>query len=308
MISFAQNHEDVLLARALSDTDSGFYIDVGAYDPTYDSVTRHFYDVGWHGINIEPQASYAAKLREARPRDLTLEIALSDHDGSAILYDVSVGDGVATIDDIQARRFDEEYTIIGRSPVQVMTLADVCAQHCDPRTPISFLKVDVEGHERAVLAGADWERWQPRIVLVEATEPMTTRPSHESWEPILLGAGYVFVQFDGLNRWYTRRDEHRLIERLSVPVNVLDYYEPYLWVSRVAELAAQVESLMAPAADGGADAARYKALILSFENLQERYRRLGDALQEERARRLMESEQLASLARAVQLLSHDAGA
>ena len=54
MISYAQNQEDVLLRREFPDCTNGFYIDVGANDPVWDSVTKHFYDRGWHGINIEP--------------------------------------------------------------------------------------------------------------------------------------------------------------------------------------------------------------------------------------------------------------
>ena len=36
---------------------------------------------------------------------------------------------------------------------------------------IDVLKVDVEGLEEQVLAGNDWERFRPRVVLVEATFP-----------------------------------------------------------------------------------------------------------------------------------------
>ena len=39
MISYAQNFEDVLLARAFRNRDRGFYIDVGAWHPVFDSVT-----------------------------------------------------------------------------------------------------------------------------------------------------------------------------------------------------------------------------------------------------------------------------
>jgi len=46
-ISYAQNHEDVLLYRALKGVGKGFYIDVGANDPEEDSVTKAFYDRGW---------------------------------------------------------------------------------------------------------------------------------------------------------------------------------------------------------------------------------------------------------------------
>jgi hypothetical protein len=43
-ISYAQNYEDVVLHRALSDVQRGFYVDVGAQDPIADSVTRAFYE------------------------------------------------------------------------------------------------------------------------------------------------------------------------------------------------------------------------------------------------------------------------
>ena len=40
MISYAQNFEDVVLNRVFHDVKDGRYIDVGAYDPVIDSVTR----------------------------------------------------------------------------------------------------------------------------------------------------------------------------------------------------------------------------------------------------------------------------
>jgi hypothetical protein len=43
MISYAQNHEDVLLERCFGTQQSGFYVDVGAWEPVLHSVTQHFY-------------------------------------------------------------------------------------------------------------------------------------------------------------------------------------------------------------------------------------------------------------------------
>src|SRR5439155_647679 len=57
-VSYAQNGEDFTLWCALHDVDAGTYIDIGAYDPDIDSVTRAFYDRGWSGINIEPVDAY----------------------------------------------------------------------------------------------------------------------------------------------------------------------------------------------------------------------------------------------------------
>ena len=46
-VSYAQNFEDVILNRIFKDKESGFYIDVGAHHPIYDSVTKAFYERGW---------------------------------------------------------------------------------------------------------------------------------------------------------------------------------------------------------------------------------------------------------------------
>jgi hypothetical protein len=51
-----------MLKRALSDIQNGFYIDIGAGDPSIDSVTKLFYDDGWHGINVEPNPKKYGEL------------------------------------------------------------------------------------------------------------------------------------------------------------------------------------------------------------------------------------------------------
>jgi hypothetical protein len=64
-------------------------------------------------------------------------------------------------------------------------------------------------------------------VLLEATRPNTTIPTHQDWEPLLLEAGYLFAYFDGLNRFYVRGEEPALLEAFQVPVNVCDNYVYY---------------------------------------------------------------------------------
>jgi hypothetical protein len=44
MISYAQNFEDVMIARLFDAGYRGFYVDIGAAHPDFLSVTRHFYD------------------------------------------------------------------------------------------------------------------------------------------------------------------------------------------------------------------------------------------------------------------------
>ena len=236
IISYAQTHEDVLLWRALHKVHRGFYIDVGAHDPTALSVTRAFYDRGWRGINVEPNPSYVAKLRKERPRDVTLEVALGHSPGMATFYEF--GDtGLSTL----VKAIADEHIAAGFKAaelrVPVTTLAAVTDDLGDQ--PVHFLKIDVEGYERQVLRGANLEKVRPWIVLIEAVRPMTTISSYEVWEPLLLEAGYKFVYFDGLNRFYVAEEQFGLERYFSVPVSICDPFRD----SEVARLSDSVAEL-----------------------------------------------------------------
>lgn len=226
MVSYAQNHEDVLLDRAFPRGHAGFYIDVGANDPVVNSVTKHFYDLGWRGINIEPLPAQFEALQAARERDVNLNIGLSDSAGEATFYEFPPElNAISTFSAEEAERHAGNGQPSFARTVATRTLAQVCTEHASGA--IDFLSIDVEGHEQAVLSGNDWERWRPRVILVEATQPATTVPVHERWEPILLEAGYLFATFDGLNRYYVRPEDAELKEALAVPVNVTDDYIPH---------------------------------------------------------------------------------
>lgn len=220
MISWAQQGEDVVLARAFAGQTTGFYVDIGAFDPQVMSVTKHFYDSGWSGINIEPYPPKFEELQRARPRDINLQVGLADTDGTRTLYVDPDRPGDATMVDAEAGRFPRQVT------VPVTTLASVLEEHAGDRT-IDFLKIDVEGYEREVIVGNDWSRWRPRALVVEATRPRSPEESHERWEPLLLDAGYELALFDGLNRFYACADEPELRRRLSVPANVHDDWKSW---------------------------------------------------------------------------------
>ncbi|MFO0928003.1 MAG: FkbM family methyltransferase [Gemmataceae bacterium] len=223
MISYAQNREDVLLERAFAEVEHGFYVDVGANDPEICSLTRHFYEHGWRGLNIEPAAIFH-KLQATRPRDINLNVAVSTEPGTMELYEFPAANGLTTLeanhDHLPA---DLRAGMVTRT-VPVRPLRDLLAEVQPPT--IDFLSVDVEGHERQVLLSNDWGRWRPRVVVVEATQPLTTTSVHDRWEPILLAADYQFAIFDGLNRYYVRREDSHLGEILATPVNVFDNFLP----------------------------------------------------------------------------------
>lgn len=242
MISYAQNAEDVVLARAFADQPWGFYIDVGANHPDWDSVTKHFYDRGWRGINIEPMSREHQLLTDARPGDVNLRVALGERAGTATLHETPLTNrGSSTILPDLAAAYERAGDHITPVEVEVTTLTDVCERWVPG--PIDFIKVDVEGYEAEVVRGGDWTRFQPRVVVIEAVAPVTHEPTHDEWEPALLEAGYEYVLFDGLNRFYVHRDASELRDRVAVPANVLDRYVTLTQASERAAVRAHLETL-----------------------------------------------------------------
>ena len=176
MISYAQNAEDVLLNRAFARQSSGFYVDIGAGHPWVDSVTCHFYLHGWRGLNVEPRPRIASMLQKWRPLDLLAHCCISDRDGEIEFFEVqapcvSTGDGggLSTLDRDLANRYSEKGYEVTCHRTRQTTLASLLTKY-EVRN-IDFLKVDVEGHESQVIAGGDWNRWCPRVVVVERLHP-----------------------------------------------------------------------------------------------------------------------------------------
>ena len=215
MTSFAQNGEDVRL-WLFADQSEGFYVDVGAGNPTADSVTRLFYDVGWTGINIEPgpdefekraaprrQLEWRSRSRRhrvhvdlvAEPRALVARRAVHDPPGGLQL----------------------EHKIVRTTA----RLEEVIAEHA--AGTIDFLKVDVEGLERDVLESFDPLAIRPKVVLVEAVSPVTYLPTHGEWEGLILEP-IVLAAFDGVNRFYVPVEHDELMPALSYPLSALDHY------------------------------------------------------------------------------------
>lgn len=217
--SYAQNFEDVMLWRALGHIQNGFYIDVGANDPVVDSVSLAFYEHGWRGVHIEATHKYSQLLRENRPDEVVLEVALSNQHGVITFYEIPET-GLSTGDKSIAGEHIQRGFSVKEISIPCITLSDVFEQVGS--RDIHWLKIDVEGFERQVLEGWAEHQARPWIVVIESTLPLTTIESYENWETILLEEGYTFVYFDGLNRFYVSDNHIELKQYFSAPPNVFD--------------------------------------------------------------------------------------
>ncbi|MDJ0718328.1 MAG: FkbM family methyltransferase [Prochloraceae cyanobacterium] len=233
-ISYAQNFEDVMLNRIFKDKESGFYIDIGAHHPVYDSVTKSFYDRGWQGINIEPVKEFFTLLQQERDRDINLNIAIGESRSNLEFFELE-GSGFSTLDGETAMKLAEERGLkLSQYQVPVRTLADVCREHLNSQ--IDFLKIDVEGWEEKVILGNDWEAFRPTIIILEATLPGSPIRKENNICNFLEQKGYQRVYFDGLNDYYLAEEASSLATHLDTPPNVFDNFIPFQFKDPLREI------------------------------------------------------------------------
>jgi FkbM family methyltransferase len=285
MITYAQNFEDVLLARLFHGQSEGFYIDVGAWHPTLHSVTKHFYDRGWSGVNIEPIQSQYRLFVEDRPRDQNLNVAVSDVAGHIRFHQCTDLTSLSTANEKQVEALRLAGHHIESYDVPVVTLNEVMVA-CGNRS-VDFLKVDVEGLEATVLRGLDWKLYRPRVLVIEATLPavkiedwdrIDSIRAWDAWEPALLAAGYQFAWYDGLSRFYLRNEDANLKCRLTLPPCVHDEFE----FAEVSELKRRYTALVKDRQDVLDANFRLVAEIDALKDERDALKDERDALKDER--------------------------
>ena len=216
-VSYAQHGEDVILWRAFAGRPSGTYVDVGAFHPTFDSVTRALYERGWRGVNIEPQADLIPAFEQERPEDTTICAAIGDHDGRVALSLTenlgwaTIREDLAPLADDQARR---EVDVPLRSLESLFRELGI--------TSVDVLKIDVEGAEPDVVRGMLAGDVRPTVCVVEGVAPGVGTSAGDEAVDMLVGAGYMHCLFDGLNHYLTV--DPNLRGALSIPANPTDDY------------------------------------------------------------------------------------
>ena len=216
-VSYAQNFEDVLLWRALHDAEPKSYLDIGAQDPTLDSVSLAFYRAGWRGTHVEPTPCYATMLREARPDETVIQAAVSSSPGPLELHefvDTGLSTGKPEIARMHLEQGFQSRTIL----VPTIRLDNLLERTGE----VPWMKIDVEGMEGDVLESWGSSDVRPWILVIEATVPNSQVRSDLQWRDQVLSRGYKEVYFDGLSRYFVSKHKSRLADSFACPPNFFD--------------------------------------------------------------------------------------
>jgi FkbM family methyltransferase len=169
--SFSTCGEDLILSFLFQYKTSGFFVDVGAWHPIKSSNTYLFYLKGWRGLNIDARPGSMSAFKEVRGRDINLEVAISDKVEALTYY--SLGEDENSMNSFSKdfmRYLDIEEKVSERIQIQAYPLSEILDQHLPPNQTIDFFTVDVEGMELKVLTSNNWDKYRPKVIMIESFE------------------------------------------------------------------------------------------------------------------------------------------
>ncbi|MFT4850375.1 MAG: hypothetical protein ACI83B_002932 [Sediminicola sp.] len=193
-LSFAQEGEDMILSRLFEDVKNGYYIDVGAHHPIRFSNTYKFYLKGWCGINIDAMPNSMREFQKIRPRDLNLEIPVSDNEEILEFYIFNEKTlNTFSKDQVEISKTYGNYDVTEIVELKPVTLGTILSKYLPESTIIDFMSVDVEGYDLNVLKSNDWALYRPKVVLVEILRSSFSNLSENLVYQFLQMQGYEMI-------------------------------------------------------------------------------------------------------------------
>ena len=161
--SYSQGAMDLILKDIFKNKIDGIYVDVGAQHPIKNNNTYQLYKKGWRGINIDLDNMNIELFKYNRPNDFNVCEAVSNRVEEVDLFfyhhKSPINTLVKEISDKQNSKLNEI------KKVKTATLNNILEKTNINR--IDLLTIDVEGNELKVLKGLNFDKFLPKLIIVE---------------------------------------------------------------------------------------------------------------------------------------------
>jgi hypothetical protein len=205
--------EDIQIERLLGQK-TGFFVDVGAFHPSFISNTYRLYRRGWRGINIDVDDYKIRLFHLLRPRDISVQVGVSDTPGEAEFFFQS-GPTYGSMAGLNRESVAESAEIMQREvrsrTIQVRPLNDILEEHL-PRDAqgrpmaIDLLNIDVEKFEYPILRRFDFQRFPVKLLAVEMHADRIDDLLHLPAYQLLSEQGYDLAAWTPPTAIFERRD------------------------------------------------------------------------------------------------------
>jgi FkbM family methyltransferase len=191
--SYSQCGEDLIVRFILHYRGIGnmTYLDIGANDPIEGSNTYFFYRLGFRGVLVEPNPAFGERLKSVRRNDTTLVAGIGITATREADFYVMSAPALSTFSKQQAEQAAKSLaniTVKEVIKVPLLNINDVMDEHF--KGAPTFVSIDTEGMDLAILKTIDFARFRPKIICAETLEIGTTKVIPEIAEH-MVSQGYV---------------------------------------------------------------------------------------------------------------------
>jgi FkbM family methyltransferase len=211
--SVAQHGEDLILERILwrtlglnpRDAHKDLqYADIGGFDPVHLSNTYLLYKRGCKGFVADPSRTTQKQFRLVRPRDIFIRAAIGSQSLPSVklfvpknnVWGDSSGQSSLTPNQSEAPMLIQEH---------VQLTFDDCMRAAGFHD-IDVVSIDVEGAEVGVLEGLDWNRYRPKVFLIELCITTLEEISLSKLGKLLASRDYVLVASTHITHFFVDRN------------------------------------------------------------------------------------------------------
>lgn len=210
-----------VFARFFAGTPTnGVMVDVGAARPDFLSVSASFRGRGWRVIALEPNPEFC-EMHKRLGHEI-YPYACGDHDEDNVPFvvvnshEADYEGGKVSFESFSSLSIKDSYAALNPGMdvkeirVALRKLDTVLAAHAEDVQEIDLVSIDVEGWELEVLEGLSFEKYRPKVIILENlfddtayVEAMSAR-GYTRWTHNHLNDVYVRRGFQGtgLNRFW----------------------------------------------------------------------------------------------------------
>lgn len=141
------------------------------------------------GINIDATPNSMVSFNKQRKRDINLEVAIANEEVEMIFYLFE-----PSFYNTFEKRLAEEYSdkLIGEKIIKTTKLSTVLDKYLN-NNEIDFISVDAEGYDYDILLSNNWEKYRPKVVVVEYITYYESEFEHiQKIKKLLENKDYVF--------------------------------------------------------------------------------------------------------------------
>lgn len=174
-LSFSQHGDDYIAWQLLGKKKKGMIVEVGAFDGVHLSNSYSLEQIGWQSICVEPNPIIYPYLKKNRPDAIKFNCAVvgnsSIDEVSFFVERTGVLSGIEYDETDLVARYQKRgisYEKPNEVKVNAKTLNDIFSENNLGFDEVDIVSIDVEGYEIEVLSGLDFNKYCPKLFIIEA--------------------------------------------------------------------------------------------------------------------------------------------